>query len=100
MSTVIQSPSTVVELNCNVMRAKKCVFDPVRDKKAVEPFGFVDLKSALVSGVIPSQIEEVDANYNQIDDPASILGKPNDVFDAMHMQSAINGYKPDEHEDQ
>lgn len=63
-------------------------FDPQRDIKAVEPFGFVDLQNAFVHGVIESNIADTEESYNGIEDPTVVLGKPRDVFDAM--QARIN----------
>lgn len=65
------------------MYAKKCTFNPECDLKEVEPFGFVDLKNAFVERCVPSQVGESDSDYNGIDNPDSILGKPADVFDAL-----------------
>lgn len=67
------------------MVVTECNFDPVKDLKAVEQFGFVDLKEAWVNRCVPSQVGESDADYNGIDNPASILGMPSDVFDALDM---------------
>lgn len=69
-------------------------FNPVRDKTPVSGTGFIDLKSAMVNNVIPSNIAESETDYNGIQDPASIMGKPRDVFEALDMQKAINEYKP------
>lgn len=69
-------------------------FDPVFDLKAVEPFGFIDLKEALANSAVPSQLPDSDAEYNGIENPESILGKPRDVFDAMAMERSINDYVP------
>lgn len=63
-------------------------FNPIRDLKAVEPFGFVDLKSALVNGVIEAKIAETNEDYNGIESPNIIIGKPRDIFDAL--QTKIN----------
>lgn len=71
-------------------------FDPIKDKTPVSGSGFVDLKSAMVNHTIPSNIAESDLQYNGIEDPASILGKPRDVFEALDMQKSINEYKPSE----
>lgn len=78
------------------MVIEKCAFDPVRDIKAVEPFGFIDLKEAFATGVVPTVAPESDTAYNGIDNPDSILGKPLDIFDAMNMERAISGYKPED----
>lgn len=69
-------------------------YDPIRDLKPVEPFGFIDLKDALANSAVPSQLPDSEADYNGIEKPESILGKPADVFDAMAMQRGINEYVP------
>lgn len=63
-------------------------FDPVRDIAPVDQFGFIDLKSALAESVVPSQMPESDTDYNGIDEPDKVLGKPHDVFEAMDAQKA------------
>ena len=80
------------------MVVTECKFDPVVDKTPVSSLGFVDLKSAMVNHCIPSQIAETEEDYNGIEDPASIMGKPADVFEAMEMQSHINSFKPESNE--
>lgn len=64
-------------------------FDPVRDLAPVEQFGFIDLKTALESSVVPSQMPESDTDYNGMEDPEQILGKPHDVFEAIDTQKAL-----------
>lgn len=94
MSTAVLLLLIVVVLNSSVMRVYNCSYDPIRDLKAVEPFGYIDAKQAFVTGSVPSQLPDSDSDYNGIDDPASILGKPVDVFDAIAMQRAVNDYVP------
>lgn len=65
------------------------LFDPVRDIAPVEQFGFIDLKTALESSVVPSQMPESDTDYNGMEDPEQILGKPHDVFEAIDTQKAL-----------
>lgn len=72
------------------MLVTECKFDAERDMQAVEPFGFVDLKDALVNNCVPSQIADTDSDYNGIEDPESIIGTPSDVFDALRMQSEVD----------
>lgn len=76
----------------------KFAFNPVKDKTPVSVNGYVDMKSAMVNFAIPSQIPGTDDDYNGIDNPASILGKPRDVFEAMDMQKHINSYQPESKE--
>lgn len=71
------------------MIVKECNFDPVRDLHPVDQFGFIDLKTALDSSIVPSQMPESDTDYNGIDDPEKILGKPHDVFEAIDTQKAL-----------
>lgn len=70
-------------------------FNPIKDKNPVSTTGFVDMRLAMVNSAIPSQIPGTEDDYNGIEDPASILGKPRDVFEAMDMQRHINEYKPE-----
>lgn len=71
------------------MIVESCPFDPVRDLHPVDQFGFIDLKTALDQSVVPSQMPESDSDYNGIDDPQQILGKPRDIFEAIDTQNAI-----------
>ena len=66
-----------------------CRFDPNRDIKKVDQFGFVDLNECLANGEVPSEIADSEDQYNGIEDPAEILGKPADVFDAYRMGDYI-----------
>ena len=71
------------------MQVKDCRFNPARDVVSVSQTGFIDLKNAFANNSIPSQIVGADTDYNGIDDPASILGRPTDVFEAMEMESYV-----------
>lgn len=74
-------------------------FDPVRDIAPVDQFGFIDLKSALAESVVPSQMPESDTDYNGIDEPDKVLGKPHDIFEAMDAQKAAEQLAASESED-
>lgn len=71
------------------MIVEKIEFDPVRDQNPVEQFGFIDLKTALESSVVPSQMPGSEEDYNGIDDPSKVLGSPRDVFEAIDAQKAL-----------
>ena len=66
-----------------------CKYDPVRDLAPVDQFGFIELKSALADSVVPSQMPGAEADYNGIDDPNQVLGKPRDIFEAIDTQKAL-----------
>lgn len=70
------------------MLVKDCPFDPVRDIAPVEQFGFIELKDALANSIVPSQMPESETDYNGIDEPDKVLGKPRDIFEAMDAQKA------------
>lgn len=70
------------------MIVKDCPFDPVRDIAPVDQFGFIELKDALAHSIVPSQMPESETDYNGIDEPDKVLGKPRDIFEAMDAQKA------------
>lgn len=71
------------------MIVKDCNFDPVRDIVPVDQFGFVDLKLALDTSMVPSQMPGSESDYNGIEEPQQILGKPHDIFEAIDSQKAL-----------
>lgn len=64
-------------------------FDPIKDLNPVSQTGFVDLNSAFANNFVPSVSENAESDYNGIEDPASILGRPRDVFEGLEMESYI-----------
>ena len=71
------------------MIIKKCDFNDITDIKEVDQFGFVDLNECMANGQVPSSVSNTEDEYNGIDDPSSILGKPHDVFEAYRMQDYV-----------
>lgn len=67
----------------------ECKYNPVKDISDVDQFGFIDLQECLANGEVPSTIADSEDQYNGIDDPNEILGKPSDVFDAYRMGDYI-----------
>lgn len=72
------------------MTQKNLSFDPLCDIKPVSQTGFIDLVSAYQNNCVPSQLPNSESDYNGIEEPESILGKPSDVFEAMEMESYVN----------
>lgn len=72
------------------MISKVCRFDPIRDIEPVSQTGWINLYEAYATHTIPSVIDDSEVAYNEIENPSSILGKPNDIFEATRMQSYIN----------
>ena len=71
------------------MYVQDCVYNPQCDICAVEPFGYVNLVEAVENGTVPSSINNVEAQYNDIDDPRTIIGKPGDIFEMYRMSDYI-----------
>lgn len=67
----------------------KCDYNDVTDIKEVDQFGFVDLNECMANGQVPSTVSNTEDEYNGIDDPSSILGKPHDVFEAYRMHDYV-----------
>ena len=67
----------------------KCDYNDIVDIKEVDQFGFVDLNECMANGQVPSSVSNTEDEYNGIDDPSSILGKPHDVFEAYRMQDYV-----------
>lgn len=64
-------------------------FNKDKDLQEVDQFGYIDLVKSFQNGYVAGDVEAVAENFNDIDDPASIVGKPRDCFEAMRMQDAI-----------
>lgn len=64
-------------------------FDKVKDLQEVDQFGYIDLVKSFQNGYVAGDVESVAERFNDIEDPASIVGKPKDCFEAMRMQDAI-----------
>lgn len=72
-----------------VMICKNIHFNEVTDLADVDQFGFVDLADCLSNGEVPADLNPTDDQYNGIEDPSEILGKPSDVFEAYKMQDYV-----------
>lgn len=63
--------------------------DYSRDIASVVQIGFIDLRVAYATGVVACDIDGVEGNFNGIESPESILGRPEDVFAAMRAAKAV-----------
>lgn len=72
------------------MLIKSAKYNKAKDIASVDQFGFVDVTKAFESGMVPSSIAPSDEQYNDIDNPDSILGKPSDIFEAYRMKEYVN----------
>lgn len=52
----------------------------LRDLQVVDQIGAVDLRAAYETGIVEGSLDGVESSANGIEDPASIIGRPDDVF--------------------
>lgn len=71
------------------MKQSNLPFNEMKDLHEVDQFGFIDLVECLTNGEVPTNIADEDVNYNGIEDPSSILGKPDDVFALYRMNDYV-----------
>lgn len=68
-------------------------FNPDRDIREVDQFGYVDLHNALATGVLPASVPASEAAFDAVSgaplSPSQIVGVPSDVFDAMEMRDNL-----------
>lgn len=69
---------------------KNLIFNKQKDISEVDQFGYIDLVQALTTGAVDSSLKIEESTFNNIDDPASIMGKPRDVFEAYKMAGIVN----------
>lgn len=69
-------------------------FEPVvaggRNLTSVSQIGYIDLRVAYSSGVVAADLEGSLADVNGIDEPATIVGRPDDVFAALRSKEVVN----------
>lgn len=51
--------------------------------------GAIDLRVAYETGVVSGDLENIEGNFNGIEDPGSIMGSPGDVFEALRASDAL-----------
>lgn len=66
-----------------------CKYNPKRDIKEVDQFGFCNLTESVKNGYVPNNLEASPDSFNGIESPDAILGKPSDQFEAMRMQDSL-----------
>lgn len=61
-----------------------------RDIAPVVQIGFIDLRVAYATGVVACDIDGVEGNFNGVESPESIIGKPDDVFRPCVLLKPLN----------
>ena len=69
-------------------------YDPSKDLHPVEQYGFVDLSEVFQTGNISGDLNAGLENYNDIEDPDSIIDKADDIFTLYRQVDQINSFTP------
>lgn len=73
----------------------ECVwYDPKKDLHAVEQYGFVDLTEVFQTGTVSGDLNAGLENYNDIEDPDSIIDKADDIFSLYRQVDQIKSFEP------
>lgn len=64
-------------------------FDPTVDRRAVDPFGFFDLRDAYRNGNVPGDVAIEDERFNGVQDPSAVMDRPKDQFEAMRQAEYV-----------
>lgn len=71
---------------------KRFTYNPVSDLHCVDPLSAgIDLRSAYVNGVVPGNVSAVDMDYNDVEEPSSMMNHPSDPFEAMRQSDYVKG---------
>lgn len=68
----------------------KCPFNKLADLGEASQSGYVDLSELLSHGVVPSNLNVAETDFNSIDDPQAVFGRPSDNFEAITMTKILN----------
>lgn len=69
-------------------------YDPSKDLHAVEQYGFVDLTEVFQTGTVSGDLNASLENYNDIEDPDSIIDKADDIFSLYRQVDQIKSFVP------
>lgn len=82
----------------NFVIPEKCFYNPSKDVSQVVQGDIVDLNQAFLNGSIPDNVTIPDSEYDGNEVPESIIGRPSNAFDAIHLKETIAGIQKDKTE--
>lgn len=65
-------------------------YDPKKDRFPIVPEQAVHLGTSIDLGKVPANLGEDGSRYNSIQNPANIVGRPRDYFDAVRMNRELS----------
>lgn len=72
---------------------ENCGYNPDRDIQPVSQDGFIDLKAAFAEGFVPGEASPTDTEFDGNEEPESIIGRPANTFEAIHMVESLKAAK-------
>ena len=66
-----------------------CHFDPARDISAVSQSDYIDVRDAFVNGLVPENVASSPLEYDGVEDPLKVFGRPANEFEAIHMAQSV-----------
>lgn len=89
MSKIVSNVSAPEGMYFPSINVSECKFDPSKDIAPVDQVGFVDLRKAFLTASVPGDLIVDESKYNGVEEPASLVGRPSDVFDAIRKGQAV-----------
>ena len=72
---------------------KNCRYNPDRDVVAVSQQEVISIADAFVNGLIPDNVIAQESEYNGNDNPESIIARPANEFEAMHLSETVKNIR-------
>lgn len=66
-----------------------CNFDPKCDVSEVQQGVSIDLSEAFANHVVPSQVDDSELIFTNIESPSNIAGRPSDIFESIEAGKAF-----------
>lgn len=72
---------------------KNCRYNPTRDVVSVSQQEVISIADAFVNGLIPDNVIAQESEYDGNENPESILGRPANEFEAMHLSETVKNLR-------
>lgn len=66
-----------------------CHYNPDRDICAVSQSDYIDVRDAFVNGLVPENVSPTAQEYDGVEDPLKVFGRPANEFEAIHMAQSL-----------
>lgn len=67
-----------------------CKFNKMTDIAETSQSGFVDLSDLLSHGYVPPSLNVAPEEFNDIEDPKAVYGRPEDTFHAISLSKTLD----------